>query len=353
MRQGPVPASGGARRGRRELAQSPSLAGGAARDRRAGRDAERRGRAPPTVPPERRPRDRTHRQLGRLQVASDERPLSIRPHGEPARSGCRPLPRNDRQATGVFGRFGRGHHGLLAPRRPSGSGRCRWRRSGCGRQRRGLLDTWQGRRRLRLHRRRRRGGGGRGNHDPRALGQERERVEVALLVDGAPHAQVHVRVARRCVGALADRAEARTLSHLVATLDCDRAELQQRHGVAVARADRQRATSRRNGAGEGDGPCHGCAHRLADDAAHVDPAMLPCGVRVRPEDERSQHRPVDRPRPRLCAARKQQRAQRARDDREPTHRRTSFVVGGVNDRASNVAAASAVVTGDDANVERS
>ncbi len=351
MRQGPVPASGGTGRGRRELALSPSLARCAACDRRAGRDAGRRGRARYAAPPERRPRDRTSRHLGSRPVAAGERRPSIRPHDDPSRSGCRPLPRNDRQATDVYGRFGHGHYGLLAPGRRSRSGRCRRRRSGCRSRRRGLLDTWRGRRRLRLHRRRRRGGGG--NHEPAALGQERERVEVALLVDGAPHAEVHVRLARRCVGALADRADARALPHLVAALHCDRAELQQRHGVAVARADRQRATSRGNGAGEGDGPCHRCAHRLAHGAADVDPAMLPCGVRVRPEDERPQHRPVDRPRPRLCAAGEQQRAQRARDDREPTHRRTSFVVGGVNDRASNVAAASAVVTGDDANVERS
>jgi hypothetical protein len=81
--------------------------------------------------------------------------------------------------------------------------------------------------------------------------------------------------------------------------------------------------------------------------------MLARRIRIRTEDEGSQHRPVERPRPRLRDAREQQREQRARDDGEPTHRRTSFVVGGVNDRASNVAAASAVVIGDDANVERS
>ena len=328
MGQGRVPASGGIGRGRRELALSPSLAEGAARDRRAGRDGERRGRARHTAPSERRASDRTRRHLGRRPVTPGERPPSIRAHDEPSRSGCRTIPRNDRQATDVFGRFGRGNHGLLAPGRRSRSGRCRWRRSGCRRRRRGLLDARQGRRRLRLHRRRRRGGGGCGNHDPGARGQERERVEVALLVNGAPHAQVHVRLARRCVGALADRADASALPHLVTALHCDRAELQQRHGVTVARADRQRATSRRNGAGERDGPCHRRAHGLADWAAHVDPAMLTCGVRVRPEDERSQHRPLDRPRPRLCAAGEQQRAQRARDDREPTHRRTSFFVGG-------------------------
>jgi len=193
-----------------------------------------------------------------------------------------------------------------------------------------LLDALDGRRGLRLRGRRRRGRGGRGRrrHDPPALGQERERVEVTLFVDGAPNAEVHVWVARDRVGALADRADPRSLGDLLTALHDDRSELQQGHGVAVARADRQRATATGNGSGERHGSRSGRAHRLAERTAHVDPAMLPCRVRIRAEDEGSEHRPVDRPRPRLRAARKQQRDQRARDHCEPTHRRTSFVVSG-------------------------
>ena len=226
--------------------------------------------------------------------------------------------------------------------------------SGCRRRLRRLLDTRDGRRGLRLRRRQRRHrGGGRRNRGSRPPGQERERVEVALLVGGAPNAQVHVRLARDPVGALADRADPRSLGDLLSTLHSDRSELQQRHGVAVGRADGQRTTACGNGSGERHGPRGGRAHGLTKRAAHVDPAMLTRRIRIGAEDEGSEHRPFDRPGPRLCAARNQQRDQRARDDREPTHRRTSFVVSGVNDRTSNVAAASAVVTGGDANVDRS
>jgi hypothetical protein len=185
------------------------------------------------------------------------------------------------------------------------------------------------RRRLRLHRRRRHRGGGRGNHDSGPLGQERKRVEVTLLVHGPPNAEVHVRLARDRVGALSDRADACAFPDLVPALHANRAELQQRHGVTVTRADGQRATARGHGPGERHRPGNRRAHRLADRTAYVDPPMLPSCIRVRPEDEWPQHRSVDRPRPRLCAARKQQREQRARSDHEPAHRRTSFVVGGV------------------------
>ncbi len=126
MRQGPVPASGGTGRGRRELALSPSLAGRAARRparrSRRGATGSRSLRGAARAPGSRPDCADT---WARRPVAAGERPPSIRPHDEPSRSGCRPLPRNDRQATDVFGRLGHGHHGLLAPGRRSRSGRCR------------------------------------------------------------------------------------------------------------------------------------------------------------------------------------------------------------------------------------
>jgi hypothetical protein len=274
----------------------------------------------------RRARDRLRECACRRPLGASVRPPAICAHDETS-CGGRPRSRHDLQPACVFGRLGRGDGGLLAPRRRN------WGRrglgSGCRRRRRGLLGARRGRRGLRLHRRRHRRGCGRGNHDSGTLGQECERVEVTLLVDGPPNAEVHVRLARDRIGALADPADTCAFPDLVAALYGDRAELQERHGVAVTSADRQRATARGHGPGERHGPRNRRAHRLADRTAYVDPPMLPCCIRVRSEDEGSQHRSVDRPRPRLCAARKQQREQRARDDREPAHRRTSFVVGGV------------------------
>jgi len=320
-----VSARDGSGDGRGELALPPSLAERAALHRRARRGP---GDAVCTTLLVRRARDRLRVSACRRPLGASERPPATRAHDEPS-CGGRPRSRHDLKPACVFGRLGRGDGGLLAPRRRGRGGRGYGLRSGCRKRRRGLLDARRGRRRLRLHRRRHHRGGGRWNHDSGPLGQERKRVEVTLLVDGPPNAEVHVRLARDRVGALSDRADACAFPDLVPALHGDRAELQQRHGVAVAGADRQGATSRRNGSGERHGPRNRRAHRLADRTAHVDPPMLPRCIRVRPEDEGPQHRSVDRPRPRLCAARKQQREQRARDDHEPAHRRTSFVVGGV------------------------
>jgi hypothetical protein len=300
---------------------------------------------------ERRARDRLRRPDRRL-VHAGERSPPISAHDDSS-GRRRPRRRHDLQPACLAGRFRRDAGGFLAPGRPSNGGRRRRLRSNGWRRRlHGLFDALGGRRGLRLRRRRRRRRR-RGHHALRALGLERDRVDVAFLVGRAPHTHVHVRLARHRVCAPADRADPRSLGDLVAALHADRPELQQGHRVAVARPDRQRTTTAGNGSGERHGPRRRRAHRLAERAAHVDAAMLSSRVRVRAERERSEHRAVDRPGPRVRRTRKQQRDERARNDREPTHRRTSFVVSGVNDRTSNVAAASTAVTGGDANVERS
>ncbi len=308
--------------------------------------------------PERPARDRRLRLARRRLVRPGQRTPANCAHDQPSCGGP-PGRRDDLQPAGLPGRFRRGDSGLLAPGRRSRAGRLRRLRSSDRGRRlrrpRGLLDALDGRRGLRLDRRRRRGrcGSRRGGRHPRSRRQERERVDVPLVLGSAPNAEVHVRLTRGRVGALADDADARALGDLVPALDGDRAELQQRHGIPVGRTDRQRATTARDRPHERHAPRRRRAHRIAERASHVDPAMLSARVRVRAEDEGSEHRPVDRPRPGLCAARKQQREQHARDDREPTHRRTSFGSAGVNDRTSNVATAPSVVRGDDANVERS
>jgi hypothetical protein len=275
-------------------------------------------------------------------------------HAEPTRSG-RPRRRHDVQPACIGGGFRSRDGGGLYRRGRTRlhRGRGLWRSGSRRRRLRRLFDRLDGRRGLRVLRRPRRGRRRRRDDDPGALGQERERVDVALFLGGASDPEVHVRLAGDRVGTLTDRADARSLGDLVSSIHDEQSELQQGHGVAVARSDRQRTTATGHGPGERHGPRGRRARQLADGSTHVDPAMLTSGVRVRAERERSEHRPLDRPGPRVRSTRKQQRDQGARYDREPTHRRTSFVVSGVNDRTSNVAAASTVVMRDDANVERS
>ena len=244
-------ATGAATR-RGELALPPSLAGPAARHRRpcAARTWRRRlhdpARTPGSRPAARAPRPPTARER-----ASARPDLDARRALPPAAGRTLGTTSNPPAFSGGW------------PRRPGSSlhvgaaGRPGGRAMGCGagrrKRRRGLLDA-------------RRGGAGwaapeaappRGRAlEPRlgAARQERERVEVTLLVDGPPNAEVHVRLARDRVGALSDRADACAFPDLVAALHGDRAELQQRHRVAVTRADRQRATARGNGPGERHGP---------------------------------------------------------------------------------------------------
>jgi hypothetical protein len=120
------------------------------------------------------------------------------------------------------GRRRRTHHG----------GRRRWH----GRRRRGGLRCRRLHGRRRLHRRR----------------QEEERVEVALRVGGPAHAEVHVR--HRVLGhaARADGTHGGPFGDRRAPFDRQRSEMQQRHGVAVGRLDRDRAPARRHRPGKRD-----------------------------------------------------------------------------------------------------
>jgi hypothetical protein len=106
-----------------------------------------------------------------------------------------------------------------------------------------------------------------------------------------------MRYGRDGVLAVADLADDHAFSDRAAARDGDRPELEQRHGVAVGRLDRQRATAGRNGADEGDDAGGGSPNGVADGGADVDSTMLARSVLVRRERERAQERPVSRPGP--------------------------------------------------------
>jgi hypothetical protein len=142
------------------------------------------------------------------------------------------------------------------------------------------------RRRRRVHRCRCRGrqrrllrGRGRRRHGS-AGREEPQRVDVAFGLVGAAHAQVDVRLSRHRVVALADRTEGVTFFDGRSTLDLDLRELEQRDGVAVRSANRDRTAAVRDRPREADRPARRGSHHGPDRTADVDPAVLAAGVRV-------------------------------------------------------------------------
>ena len=113
--------------------------------------------------------------------------------------------------------------------------------------------------------------------------------------------------------ALADLADDAAFSDRAAARDGDRPELEQRHGVAVGRLDRQRAAAGRNGADERDDAGGGRPHGVAGSGADVDSTMLARCVLVRCERERAQERPVNRPGPAESTRDDDQRRDRCND----------------------------------------
>ena len=102
---------------------------------------------------------------------------------------------------------------------------------------------------------------------------------------------------RHGVLALADRPHDRAFDDRTPACDRDRAELEQRHGVAVRGLNRQRAAASRDRAGERDGAGDGRADFGADGSSDVDSAMLAGRVLVIRERERPQNRSIGRPGP--------------------------------------------------------
>jgi hypothetical protein len=121
------------------------------------------------------------------------------------------------------------------------------------------------------------------------------------------------------VRALADDADHGSLLDGGAAQHARRAELQQGHGVAVGGLDRDRPAAVRNRADERDGPGSRCEHRASQLARDVDASMLPAGVGVRAERERTQDRPRGGPDPGMRRRRDGERRCQDQDREEPPH----------------------------------
>jgi hypothetical protein len=208
-------------------------------------------------------------------------------------------------------RNGRGRSGFRCRR----CGRRRSRRrlvrlgrlSGCvGRSRRRLSGRRMGMRcRGRSRRRRRRlcGIGSsaavwrRGRVRRGSSGQERDRVDVPLLVRCPPHAQVEVRLRPVGLSARPGRRDHVSFDDGVSPADKERSEVLHHDRVAVRGPDGQGLAPLRHRAGERHDARCGRAHVGAVVGGDVEPPMLPAGVRIVAEHERPQHIPVSRPRP--------------------------------------------------------
>ena len=158
-----------------------------------------------------------------------------------------------------------------------------------------------------------------GDRDPRR--QQRERVEVALRPRRDADPEVHVRHRELDVAARPDRADARALEDGGAARHANRAEVQERHGVAVLCLDRHALATVRDRAGEADDASCGRAYGRARGAGDVDAAMLPRRVRVTlAEREAAQDVAVGRPGPRRGRGNEEKRREDAEHEDAHRHR---------------------------------
>jgi hypothetical protein len=243
-----------------------------------GRGVDDRPSGGPSREPLRSSCQRARRRRLRAGVL-DQRPRVNGPNLDGGRLGC--MRRRDVS--------GRGRHGLGdGCRLRGGRGsrlhrRCRLGRDGCGRRgsagrssfRRGngggLCRSSCFRGRLRL----RRGTSGR----PRR--QQTQRIDVALVLEGDAHAEIHERLGDIDHAAWTDRPDDSTLLDERALLDTDRAEMDERSGVAERRLDRDRLPACRHRARERDDALRRRQHVCPRRRPEVDAAVLPGGVGMR------------------------------------------------------------------------
>jgi hypothetical protein len=185
--------------------------------------------------------------------------------------------------------------GSLGALRPSriGRGQCRARLR-LSRRRSGSRDGFHRCRRSRLLHCRDRG---RRRNDPRR--QERERVDVALLVTRRAQAEVDVRLAWLGGSTWADGSYDAAFVDVLSARHADRPQVDERPRIAERCLNRHGLAPGRHGPGEGDDSLRRSAHRAPARGAHVDATVLARRVWVRlVERERPQNRSGDRPRPR-------------------------------------------------------
>ncbi len=231
--------------------------------------------------------------------------------------------------------------------------RRRDRRLRRSRRRRGGRDRRRnrGRRRTRSRSRRRRrrwdgcrsrdGRGGRGwvRSWSRSLGKEAERVEVPLVVRGDTYAKVDVRLCHLEIARGSDGCDDLPIADDCATGDDSRAEVRERHGIAVPGQHRDDQPALRNRPDKAHGAGCGSMHALPRGTCDVDASVLASLIRVGAETERPKYTSARRPRPRVCAGRQHKRAQYQGKKDQPPHRSLSSNVFIIDNRTSKSSAA--------------
>ena len=154
----------------------------------------------------------------------------------------------------------------------------------------------------------------------REHGQERERIEIALVVRRVANAEVdvrHIELGRTARaygpddGALVDARTAR---------DADRAKMREAHGEPGRRLDRERLAVRRHRPREAHDAGSRRKHRRARSRADRDAAVLARVIWMRLiEGERLENRPLDGPGPRARSRHEQEEEQQ----HKPSHRSQS------------------------------
>jgi hypothetical protein len=181
----------------------------------------------------------------------------------------------------------RGRRGRTLAACSSRRGRSSGRRGRRPRCRRGRNDD-----------RRRRGRRSRSGRHRRGTGrQQRQRVDVALRIVGAPDAEVDVRHVDLRLARRTDRPNRLTLGDAVAGAHRDRTEMKQRHRVPVPRPDRQRAAVHGEPTGERDSAVRRRTHGGAGLCADVDPRVAVLAVLLPAEVEAAKHGTVGGPGP--------------------------------------------------------
>jgi hypothetical protein len=170
--------------------------------------------------------------------------------------------------------------------------------------------------------------------------QDGHRVDVPLRVIGKPDSQMHVRPLdlRRPTGT--DRADGVPLLHLGATGYVERPEVNERHGVAVARLDRESPAVRADAARERHRTACGRKHPRLGRPGDVDATMLSSGVWIVADGERPGHIARDWPGPGLRDTRKHEGARCSQQQQALHHDPPVVDLANV---LNSVAGASAVV----------
>ena len=131
-----------------------------------------------------------------------------------------------------------------------------------------------------------------------ALRQQRERIEVPLRIVGQPDAEVDVRRTVLRVPGRPDRPDPLAFGDAVVGADQDRAQMEQRDGVAVGCPDRHRLAMRGQPPRERDSSAGRREDGGSSGAVDVDPRMAVLPVLGTAEVETAEHAPVGRPGPR-------------------------------------------------------